>query len=187
MGKEVSKFNKKSDKVASNQNILLLGLSRSGKSTLLTKFQAGKETEYIPTEGFKLSTYPKDDKSGSCINLWDLGGSTIERLGWQFFYPVADGIIYVIDSEDKSSFEENKRQLQEILNNIKLQQVPLVILANKQDLHGAVNEVEMRRVLDLNNSYDMLCGIFGTSMSDESAIASHLHALISGMETKNNC
>ncbi|KAI6661818.1 GTP-binding ADP-ribosylation factor-like protein ARL2 [Oopsacas minuta] len=185
MGKAVSKSNKKSHKAASKQNVLLLGLSRSGKSTLVARLLSEKISEYNPTEGFNLVNYSREDDTGSCLNLWDLGGSKLDRIGWQFFYPVTDGIMYIIDSEDRYHLEENKRQLNLILNNNILQKVPLVIVANKQDIEGAIDETEIKSLLELNNASNMLCGIFGTSQSIESSIASCLHTLVNEMETKH--
>ena len=183
MGKGASKFNKKSNKSVYSHNILLLGLSGSGKTAIQRRLYSGEEAEYSPTEGFNLLAYGREDRS---YNIWDLGGSRIERMGWEFFYPVTDGIIYVIDSQDTDNFLEDKRQIESILNNNKLHQVPLMILANKQDKLGAVSEVEIKRILDLDDTSDRLYGVFGTSNSDESSLAISLSVLINEMDSRRH-
>ena len=183
MGKGASKFNKKSSKPVYSHNVLLLGLSGSGKTAIQRRLYSGEEAAYSPTEGFNLLAYGRGYKS---YNVWDLGGSRIERMGWEFFYSVTDGIIYVIDSQDKDNLLEDKRQIESILSSTKLHQVPLVILANKQDKLGAVSEVEMKRILDLNDISDRLYGVFGTSTSDESSLQISLSVLINEMDSRKH-
>ena len=107
-------------------------------------------------------------------------------MGWEFFYTVTDGIIYVIDSQDKDNILENKRQIENLLSNDRLHQVPLVVLANKQDKVGAVSEAELKRILDLNDISDKLHGVFGTSTSYQSSLSISLSVLINEINSKRH-
>jgi signal recognition particle receptor subunit beta len=49
---------------------------------------------------------------------------------------ILSGIVFVVDSADKEALPEAKEELHTILNNNKLAGVPLMIMANKQDLQG---------------------------------------------------
>lgn len=49
---------------------------------------------------------------------------------------ILSGIVFVVDSADKEGLPEAKEELHTILNNNKLAGVPLMIMANKQDLQG---------------------------------------------------
>jgi signal recognition particle receptor subunit beta len=60
------------------------------------------------------------------------------------------GIIYVVDSADADRVDESRERLNEVLSSDELVGVPLIVLANKQDLPGALNVSEMTQRLGLN-------------------------------------
>jgi signal recognition particle receptor subunit beta len=60
------------------------------------------------------------------------------------------GIIYVVDSADVDRVDEARERLNEVLSSDELVGVPLIILANKQDLPCALNVSEMTQRLGLN-------------------------------------
>ena len=49
---------------------------------------------------------------------------------------VVSGILYVVDSADKERFPESRDELQSLLKADEMRGVPVVVLANKQDLPG---------------------------------------------------
>ena len=51
--------------------------------------------------------------------------------------------IYVVDSTDTRRFEETSRELEELLADEKLANVPVLIFANKQDLETAARVDEV--------------------------------------------
>ena len=79
--------------------------------------------------------------------MWDVGGSA--RKLWKHYYDKVDGIIFVIDSTDVDWMKMAKQEMQSILWEDGLSNVPLLILANKQDLENASNEKEVSEMLDL--------------------------------------
>lgn len=78
------------------------------------------------TDGFKL-------------NVWDIGGQRAIRPYWQNYFTNTDALIFVIDSTDKRRLEECGLELANLLEQEKLQNVPVLIFANKQDLITALS------------------------------------------------
>ncbi|XP_069121007.1 ADP-ribosylation factor-like protein 3 [Argopecten irradians] len=115
--------------------ILLLGLDNAGKTTLLKKLaNEGSEAELkniAPTQGFNIKSVAAD---GLHLNVWDIGGQRRIRPYWRNYFENTDVLIYVIDSTDTKRMEETGMELQELLEEEKLNGVPLLVFANKQDL-----------------------------------------------------
>jgi ADP-ribosylation factor-like protein 3 len=57
----------------------------------------------------------------------------------------------VIDSADKRRMEETGVELQQLLDEEKLSHVPLLVMANKQDLMSAATPAEITAELGLND------------------------------------
>ena len=55
--------------------------------------------------------------------------------------------IYVVDSSDRRRLEESAEELLELLDEAKLNGVPLLVFANKQDLLSACPEAEVTHLL----------------------------------------
>ena len=66
------------------------------------------------------------------------------------YYEGSDAVIYVVDSCDKDRIEEVRRELLLILNDAALVNVPVLILANKQDLTYAWSSLDLQEHLMLN-------------------------------------
>ena len=60
------------------------------------------------------------------------------------------GLVYIIDSQDASRFEESRHELVEILACDEMRNKPFIVLANKQDLPGAHSVSDIAKVLRLN-------------------------------------
>lgn len=54
-------------------------------------------------------------------------------------------MIFVVDSADKERIEIAKQELELMLQEEELKGVPVLVLANKQDLPNALNDQEVRR------------------------------------------
>lgn len=57
--------------------------------------------------------------------------------------------IYVVDAADKKRLEETSVELYELLADEKLEGVPLLVYANKQDLPNALSASELAETLGL--------------------------------------
>jgi len=72
------------------------------------------------------------------------------------YYPNTNAILYVIDSNDKARFAKAGEELSKVLDVFFLlmkkeilQGVPLLVLANKQDLPDAASEKDISEILGL--------------------------------------
>lgn len=150
--------------------ILLLGLDNAGKTTILKKMASEDVTHITPTQvkpgndlhplthltrlclqGFNIKSV---QTSGFKLNVWDIGGQRKIRPYWRNYFENTDVLIYVIDSSDRKRFEETSVELAELLAEEKLNTVPLLVYANKQDLFNAAPASEMAEGLHLPSIRD---------------------------------
>ncbi|GMR36830.1 hypothetical protein PMAYCL1PPCAC_07025, partial [Pristionchus mayeri] len=128
--------------------ILLLGLDNAGKTTLLKKLSSEELTNVTPTKGFNVKTIAS---GGITLNVWDIGGQRAIRPYWSNYYPGTHAVIYVVDASDVKRLDESHVELDELLEEKKLEGVPLLVLANKQDLSTAADAVQISTMLGLAN------------------------------------
>lgn len=127
---------------------MILGLDNAGKTTILRKI-CGQATDTVePTLGFHIQTLCH---AGYSLNLWDVGGQKSIRAYWRNYFEQTDGLIWVIDSADRMRLELCKQELLELLQQERLAGATLLILANKQDVSGALTVQEIALVLELAN------------------------------------
>lgn len=75
--------------------------------------------------------------------MWDIGGQKAIREYWSNYFPHTDGLVYVIDSADEKRVREAGDELESLLLEKDLINVPLLIFANKQDLGAALEPGEV--------------------------------------------
>merc|ERR1711966_381525 len=92
--------------------ILMVGLDAAGKTTILYKLKLGEVVTTIPTIGFNVETV---DYKNISFNVWDVGGQDKIRPLWRHYYEGANGIIFVVDSNDSDRIEEAKGELDQML------------------------------------------------------------------------
>ena len=59
------------------------------------------------------------------------------------------GLLYVVDSSDRDRIEESRDELFAILEDDAMREVPVVVIANKQDLPHAISPAKMVDALEL--------------------------------------
>ncbi|XP_039999856.1 ADP-ribosylation factor-like protein 14 [Xiphias gladius] len=125
--------------------VLLLGLDNAGKSTLLYKLKLNARVSTVPTIGFNVEMLEarKNGKSVA-VTVWDVGGQGQMRQHWESFHPGAAAVAFVVDSSDRRRLEEARRELEKTLRSDELPGRPLILLANKQDVDGALNATEIK-------------------------------------------
>lgn len=125
--------------------VLLLGLDNAGKSTLLYKLKHNTCVSTVPTIGFNVEMLEaRKNRRKIDITIWDVGGQGNMRDHWPNFYQNAGAIVFVVDSADQERLNEAQRELERTLRNDELRGRPLILLANKQDVDGALNVTEMK-------------------------------------------
>jgi GTP-binding protein SAR1 len=62
-----------------------------------------------------------------------------------------DAVVYLVDAYDRERFSESKRELDALLSDESLANVPFLILGNKIDIPSAASEDELRYNMGLTN------------------------------------
>ena len=73
------------------------------------------------------------------ITFWDLGGQEGLRTLRERYFPDADAIIYEVDTGDAERLYEAKAAFEHVMHNKKLDGLPVLVVANKQDLPHTQN------------------------------------------------
>lgn len=120
--------------------ILMVGLDGAGKTTILYQLKMGEAVKTIPTIGFNVETL---DFQGLSLTVWDVGGQDKIRVLWKHYYHNTDGLIFVVDSNDRDRMEDAAEELQKLVEEEELLFCPILVWANKQDLNGALPPGEM--------------------------------------------
>jgi len=127
--------------------ILMVGLDAAGKTTILYKLKLGEIVTTIPTIGFNVETVEYKNIS---FTVWDVGGQDKIRPLWRHYFQNTQGIIFVVDSNDRERISEAREELQRMLNEDELRDALLLVFANKQDLPNAMNAAEITDKLGLH-------------------------------------
>ena len=116
--------------------ILMVGLDAAGKTTILYQLKMGETVKTIPTIGFNVETL---DYKGLNFTVWDVGGQDKIRVLWKHYYQNTDGLIFVVDSNDRDRIEDAAEELKKMLAEEELKDCAVLVMANKQDLNGALS------------------------------------------------
>uniref|UniRef100_A0A2K5QRC7 ADP ribosylation factor 5 n=1 Tax=Cebus imitator TaxID=2715852 RepID=A0A2K5QRC7_CEBIM len=105
--------------------ILMVGLDAAGKTTILYKLKLGEIVTTIPTIGFNVETV---EYKNIC-------------------FTDTQGLIFVMDSNDREQVQESADELQKMLQEDEL----LLVFANKQDMPNAMPMSELTDELGLQH------------------------------------
>jgi small GTP-binding protein len=128
---------------------LMGGLDASGKTTILYKLKLGEVVTTIPTIGFNVETL---EYKRSRLTLWDVGGEDKIRPLWRHYFQNTQFVIWVIDSNDRERLVgdySTAYDLRKSAGEPELAGVPFCVIANKQDLPGAMSVAEITDRMDL--------------------------------------
>merc|ERR1712127_573115 len=119
-----------------------LGLmNKSGKLMFLGLDNAGKPTLHPTSETLSMG--------GMKFTTFDLGGHEQARRVWKEYFPAVDGIVFMIDCADQERLYESKAELDQLLTDEQVANVPVLILGNKIDKPGACSEEQLRQFFQL--------------------------------------
>nr|AAT09069.1 ADP ribosylation factor 1 [Bigelowiella natans] len=127
--------------------ILMVGLDAAGKTTVLYKLKLGEVVTTIPTIGFNVETVEYKNIN---FTVWDVGGQDKIRPLWRHYYQNTQGIIFVVDSNDRERLDMAKEELDKMLNEDELRDAVVLVFANKQDLPKALKVKNITEALGLD-------------------------------------
>ncbi len=150
MGGMVARLVEIYDSFTKPASICIVGLDGSGKTHVLYALSMGEPLDHsVPTIGFNVETIKCKNTT---IQAWDLGGQTRLREMWSYYYDEVSGVVFVVDSVDKDRFDDARIELQRILMDKRLENLPILVLANKQDVKGyAASVQEVKEALAIND------------------------------------
>ncbi|XP_041028387.1 ADP-ribosylation factor 1-like isoform X1 [Juglans microcarpa x Juglans regia] len=128
--------------------ILMVGLDAAGKTTILYKLKLGEIVTTIPTIGFNVETVEYKNVS---FTVWDVGGQDKIRPLWRHYFQNTQGLIFVVDSNDRERISEARDELHRMLSEDELRDAILLVYANKQDLPKALTVSEITDKLGLHS------------------------------------
>merc|ERR1712065_87878 len=128
--------------------ILMVGLDAAGKTTILYKLKLGEVVTTIPTIGFNVETVEYKNIS---FTVWDVGGQDKIRPLWRHYYQNTQGLIFVVDSNDRDRIEPAREELHKMISEDELRDAVILVFANKQDLPNAMTAAEVTDKLGLHS------------------------------------
>ncbi|XP_061143183.1 ADP-ribosylation factor-like protein 9 isoform X2 [Syngnathus typhle] len=138
--------------------VLVLGLDGAGKSSLLYCLAIGNlDVDIEPTQGFNAVSINKEDLH---VEFLEIGGKAELRPYWPRYMSKALLLVFVVDSAAPQLFGVAKAQLHKLLNDDPC--LPLMVLANKQDLPGARSITDLHEALELSEVGERKIFLIGT-------------------------
>ena len=95
----------------------MVGLDAAGKTTILYKLKLGEVVTTIPTIGFNVEQVEYKNIS---FTVWDVGGQDKIRPLWRHYYQNTEGLIFVVDSNDRERLDNARTELHKMLNEDEL-------------------------------------------------------------------
>ncbi|KAK0058962.1 ADP-ribosylation factor-like protein 4C [Biomphalaria pfeifferi] len=155
--------------------IVMVGLEGTGKTTLLYRLKFKQYTGTIPTIGFNCEKVEVQEGKarGVTFTIWDIGGKDNMRPLWKSYLRSANGILFVVDSSSAESSEEARMELMKLVKTQNPQNIPTLVVANKQDLPSAMSPEEVSKAVgveELSRSHPCklipTCSVTGEGLTE---------------------
>nr|ACU45101.1 ADP ribosylation factor 1 [Pfiesteria piscicida] len=127
--------------------LLMLGLDAVGKTTILYKLKLGQVVTTIPTIGFNVETL---EYKNIRFTVWDIGGQDKIRPLWRHYYQGTNGLIFVVDSNDRHRVDDASEELHKMLSEDEMRDAVVLVFANKQDLPHSMTAGEVAEKMGLH-------------------------------------
>ncbi|KAG8700472.1 hypothetical protein FRC08_004689 [Ceratobasidium sp. 394] len=181
------------------KRILITGLDYAGKTTFLYRLHLGEIVTTIPTIGFNVESVRAPTSGGRgpmTLTCWDVGGCDKIRPLLRHYTAGTVAFIWILDSNDRDRMPEAMQELRFMLSmfeedrGARADPIPCLILANKQDLRGAMRLDDVRIKLAPIIAARPSCAVFATSITAEDYIdtltpaMNWLYDVLNGAEAK---
>ncbi|KAL7419701.1 ADP-ribosylation factor protein 3 [Cryptotrichosporon argae] len=129
-------------------SVVIIGLDNAGKTTMLEQIKTlynpvpGMPPDKIgPTVGQNIG---KISLPSTTLHFFDLGGQRDIRAIWEKYYDECHAVVFVLDAVDQARLSETWEVFDTVLNSPRLLNLPLLLLANKQDAPSSLSVSEVR-------------------------------------------
>lgn len=117
------------------RRVMMVGLENAGKTSILYKMKLGETMRTSPTIGFNVESINHQNLT---ITVWDMGGRQQLHSLWMTYLPHTDALVYVVDCTDTDErLSQSSELLHRLIKEEFLDNVPLLLLCNKQDVANA--------------------------------------------------
>ncbi|XP_040977535.1 ADP-ribosylation factor-like protein 15 isoform X2 [Aquila chrysaetos chrysaetos] len=133
-------------------DLVCIGLTGSGKTSLLSQLCSESPENIVSTTGFSIKAVPFQN---AILNVKELGGTDNIRKYWSRYYQGSQGVIFVLDSaSSEDDLETARNELHSALQHPQLCTLPFLILANHQDKPAARSVQETDEVLQESSLWE---------------------------------
>ncbi|XP_058631802.1 ADP-ribosylation factor-like protein 15a isoform X5 [Onychostoma macrolepis] len=124
-------------------DVVCIGLSGAGKTSLLSRLCNEISDGTVPTTGFSIKAVPFENV---ILNVKELGGAETIKKYWSRYYQGSQGVVFVLNSATSDEeMELSRSELLSAMQHPQLCTLPFLILANHQDSPAARSVSEMMR------------------------------------------
>ncbi|KAJ3413761.1 hypothetical protein HDV05_007580 [Chytridiales sp. JEL 0842] len=122
--------------------VAIFGIDGAGKSSLLMRLKGDSGAAPKAAWGFATHTIKTKIPSVSnlSLTLYDIGGGAKIRGIWTDYMSEIHGCIFVVDASGRERLDEVTKVLHNLLEDNRMLGKPVLILANKQDVQGAISK-----------------------------------------------
>ncbi len=117
------------------------------------------------------------------FTVWDVGGQEKLRPLWKHYFSNTDALIYVVDCLDRERIERAASEFQEIANDPLMRNAVILVLANKQDMAGALSPRELCPLLGLDKRRERQWQVQGTVATQGTGLYEGLDWLASKLKS----
>jgi ADP-ribosylation factor 1/2 len=162
--------------------VLMVGLDAAGKTTILYKLKLGEIVTTIPTIGFNVETVEYKNLK---FTVWDVGGQDKLRPLWRHYFQNTNGLIFVIDSNDRERIPNARDELHKMMSEDELREATILVYANKQDLPNAMSTADITDKLGLHSLKGRDWFVQGTCATSGEGLYEGLDWMSQNVKTSN--
>lgn len=124
-------------------SLVVLGLDNAGKTTMLHRLRTQGEVRSFPPTDRPHQTEKFETAQGVTFQAWDMGGHEAVRHLWEDYVCESSAVLFLIDAVDSARFEEAGFELDALIGEKIVQDIPVAVLLNKCDLDEAASTAEI--------------------------------------------